>query len=481
MKNLQRFTGLILMLTFCMFLSAQEKQIVIFSTNDMHARINNYGKIAAYIENYKKTNPNVLILSAGDLFSGNPVVDQYKEKGYPIVDLMNRIGYKYTAFGNHEFDYGQETLKKRIKQAKFKFLCANMQVEKPEGKIRQPKAYAFTKVGGIKIGIVSVVEASIKPSGKRHPACHPDRVKGINFTDPVETVLQYKYLRDKCDLFIFLSHAGVDKDLIVAERMPEIDAIVGGHTHTKIDSVLIHNGVLVTQTGCYTEGLGKLTFTFDGKQLVKKDYELIDVRSLKEESQDIKQEAQAFVDNSPLKEVLAEAVQQLDGKEELGGLMCDALVEEYGVDFAVQNSGGVRLGQLKQGPITMQDVYALDPFGNQIFIYEMTYQALNELLKNSYRKSSKTADLKCSGMKYKIYTHDGLATRVEITNEQGNPLDQNKKYKVAMNSYISSSYRFDHNGLIEETPNSASDALISYLKRVKQIKKDIHRTEVIEE
>ncbi len=54
MKNLQRFTGLILMLTFCMFLSAQEKQIVIFSTNDMHARINNYGKIAAYIENYKK-------------------------------------------------------------------------------------------------------------------------------------------------------------------------------------------------------------------------------------------------------------------------------------------------------------------------------------------------------------------------------------------------------------------------------------------
>lgn len=480
MKYLYRLAGILSLFLFSLSLVAQEKQLVIFSTNDMHARIHNFGKIAAYIENFKKQNPNVLVLSGGDLFSGNPVVDQYQDKGYPIVDLMNRVGYNYNVFGNHEFDYGQQKLQERIDQAHFKFLCANMQVD-PNGPLEQPKPYDIFKINGIKIGIVAVTDATVHSNGVRYPACHPDRVKGMTFTDPVEEILNYKKLRKKCNLFIGLSHAGFERDLAIADQMPELDAIVGGHSHTRIDSLLLRNGVMITQAGGNTDGLGKLTFTFKGKKLIKKEYEYINVNKLKAELTELTQAAQDFKDKSPLKTVLAEAIEQLDGKEELGGLMCDALVDVYGADFAFQNSGGVRLGQLKKGPITMNDVYSLDPFGNTVVIYDMSYDQVAELLKNSHRKASKRADLMCSGLKYTIHTRDDVATHVDLMDEQGNPYDKNRRFKVAMNSYISSGYKFDRSGLIEETANSASDALIEYLKKHKTIKKDIHRTSVVED
>ena len=475
-----RLTSLLVLLTVSLALSAQ-KQIVVFSTNDMHARIHNFGKIAAYIQEFRQQNPkvDVLVLSGGDLFSGNPVVDQYPEKGYPIVDLMNRVGYAYSAFGNHEFDYGPETLQKRVEQANFQFLCSNFQVDE-NCPLKQPEAYKIFKIGKIKVGIVGVIEATMHSTGKRHPSCHPDRVKGISFTDPVETIQEYKGLRKDCNLFLALSHAGYDQDLRIADAMPELDAIVGAHTHTKIDTLLLRNNVLVTQAGCYTEYLSKLTFTFKGKKLVNREYELIDVRKLKAEDQEISQMAQEFKDKSPLKDVLAQAVEQLDGKEELGGLMCDALVAHYHADMAFQNSGGVRLGQLKKGPITLEDVYSLDPFGNSVFVFDMTGRQIQDLLRTSHRNASMRADLMCSGLKYTIRMKDKKAYQVDLTDEQGNPLDLDKTYRVAMNSYIASSKKFEGTLVLEST-DSASDALIEYLKAQKTIRKDIHRTQVVED
>ena len=112
----------------CVACGQQDKQIIILSTNDMHAHIDDYAKVAAYVEQERQKNPNVLVLSAGDLFSGNPIVDYCPKygNGFPIIDLMNRIGYRFTAFGNHEFDYGQHILCDRMAQAEFPFLCANM-------------------------------------------------------------------------------------------------------------------------------------------------------------------------------------------------------------------------------------------------------------------------------------------------------------------------------------------------------------------
>ena len=98
-----------------------------------------------------------------------------------------------------------------------------------------------------------------------------------------------------------------------------------------------------------------------------------------------------------------------------------------------------------------------------------------------YRKASKRADLLVSGMTYTIHTRDGKAVSVTIKDMNGNPLDENKQYKVGMNSYIASSYRFDHADPGHEMTATSSDALIEYLKQQKEITPQQPRTSIVEE
>jgi 2',3'-cyclic-nucleotide 2'-phosphodiesterase (5'-nucleotidase family) len=408
-------------------------------------------------------------MNGGDIFSGNPIVDQHEQRGLPMIELMNKVGYDYATFGNHEFDYGQEALAQRINDAVFPFLGANIHVDEKVAKIAQPEPYTIVKVDGIKIAILGLVEASKKRNGEWLPSTHPDRLKGVTFTNPIETALEYKHLRKKCHLFIGLFHTGYDKDLQIAQAMPELDVIIGGHSHTKVKSTKIENGVLITQTQDDLEFIGKTTITLKKKKVVEKKFELINVSQLKEEDPEVKQMVQRYHDESPLSQVLAKATAQFDGKNPLGALMTDAIVNIHQVDFAFQNSGGVRIGMLPKGDITLADVFKLDPFGNTIVVYEMTPEEIRTLLKNSHRKYNKRVDLLPAGLKYTIHTKDGTATQVTLTDMEGKPLNESKRYKVGMNSYISSSYKFTKAQPGKELNAKASDALIEYLKRQKEV------------
>lgn len=461
---------------------AKETTIVIYSTNDTHGSIKNFAKVAKFIQEERDKYPNVIVMSVGDMFSGNPIVDQYNPQGLPMVELMNKVGYEYAAYGNHEFDYGQEALAQRINDANFQFLCANMHVDESIAQLAPPKPYTLIKVDGIKVGILGLIEATKKRNGEWLPATHPDRVKGITFTNPAETALEYKHLRNQCDLFIGLFHTGYDKDLQIAQDMPELDVIIGGHSHTKVTSTELENGVLITQAQDDLEFIGKTTITLDKKKVVDKQFELIDISQLKEEDPEVKQMIQRYYDESPLSQVLAKATAQFNGKNPLGSLMTDAIVNIHKVDFAFQNSGGVRIGMLPKGDITLADIYKLDPFGNTIVVYEMTPEEIRTLLKNSHRKYNKRVDLLPAGLKYTIHTKDGVATKVTLTDMRGNPLNENKRYKVGMNSYISSSYKFNKPQPGKELKAKASDALIEYLKQQKEVTPyNAPRGEVVEE
>ena len=117
---------------------------------------------------------------------------------------MNQTGYRYAAFGNHEFDYGQEILQKRMNDADFELLCANMEVDAQIARFEQPKPYAFLQMDGIKIGILGLTEVYESRTGKLLPSAHPARLEGLQFFNPVESALKNKSLRKECDLFLAL-------------------------------------------------------------------------------------------------------------------------------------------------------------------------------------------------------------------------------------------------------------------------------------
>ncbi|MDR2292797.1 MAG: bifunctional metallophosphatase/5'-nucleotidase [Prevotellaceae bacterium] len=455
----------------------KETQIIILSTNDMHAMIDNYAKVASYVDKVRAENKNVLLLSGGDMFSGNPIVDKHEDRGYPMIEIMNKVGYDYGVLGNHEFDYGQDFLRRRIEQAKFPLLCANMKVSE-QALIKQPEPYVIFNLDGIEICILATIQVE-NSNGKLIPSTHSDKVKNIDFYQPVETALQYKYLRQKCDLFIALSHDGIDEDVILAKEMPELDIIIGGHSHTRVDG-MIENGVLISQTECHLKYIGKTVIRLKGKKIVDKKFELIDVSTLQAENEEVKALIDKYYAETTMNEVAGKAGSDFTGKENIGGLMTDAITKMLNLDIAFQNSGGIRIDKIAKGDISLLLLYTLDPFENDVIQFEMSYDEIYSLLKNSYRKGSRHADLKTSGISYSIKVKNDEIVDIEIRDTNGNLLDKNKKYRTGMNSYIATDYEFEHKDAGKSLNIKSVETLIEYIKQQKEVYPKPDRTKIEE-
>ena len=495
-KKLQLILGIVLLAVgaTCIYLGVtdrmpnelfgkKETTITIFATNDMHGRIDNFSKIKPIVDAERAANPDgVLLLSGGDKYTGNPLVDQYDPKGLPMVELMSRLGYDYETFGNHEFDLGQQAMTDRRHDASFESLSANLYVSEENDVVEQPRPYVLIKKNGIRIAILALTEASLHDNGQWMPSAHPQKLQGITFRNPIEVALEYKDLRKKCDLFVALTHIGYNKDIELAEAMPELDVIIGGHSHTRVDSTFVVNDVLITQTNEWLKFLGKTTVTMKGHQVVDKHFELINLAKGLPEDEEINSLIENYKATSPLNDTICEVTEQFNGGEAISTMMTDALVHELeGVDISFQNSGGVRVGQLLKGPLKKADVYTVNPFCNNVYLYDMTPADIRELLLHSHRNASRRADLFPAGIRYTIHTTDGKATRVDITDMNGQPLDENRTYRVAMNSYVATSYTFPGSDKGTELDVTDSDILVDYLTHVGTIAPLPLRTEVVED
>jgi 2',3'-cyclic-nucleotide 2'-phosphodiesterase (5'-nucleotidase family) len=139
------------------------------------------------------------------------------------------------------------------------------------------------------------------------------------------------------------------------------------------------------------------------------------------------------------------------------------------VDFAFQNGGGIRVSHLPQGDILMKNIFQLDPFGNQVVIYTLTYDEVKSLICTSYNRN-KSIDLAPSGMTYTVIVNsEGLCSDVEMKDMAGNVLDNSKTYTVGVNSYIAASYKFDHKDPGLTNYNTTAQTLLDYLGDVKKV------------
>ncbi len=208
------------------------KNLTIFIVNDIHGQIDNFSKVK-YIIDKERQKTNVIITSGGDIFSGNPIVDNYPEKGYPIIDIMNRVGFDVSVIGNHEFDYGETNLKNRINQANFNWVCSN--VEMNSSGIPQPFEYTTISVDNLKVTFLGLIETDGKDDAII-PSTHPWRVKNLTFERPENVVSKYSNIKEQedSDLYIALTHIGYSKnngklgDYQLAEQFPYFDLIIGG-------------------------------------------------------------------------------------------------------------------------------------------------------------------------------------------------------------------------------------------------------------
>lgn len=440
--------------------SAQERrELHILSTNDMHAAIEQFPRLGFVADSLRALYPDLLILSAGDNRSGDPINDMFEIPAYPMVALMNQVGFHATAVGNHEFDSNQYGLAKLIGLSAFSTLCANME---PDPKFNMHvKPYQLFDCGGISVGVLGITALGSLGT----PESHPARMTDIKFMDPLETIKKYEFLRKQCDVVLLLSHLGYKDDVKFSAQLPWVDIIVGGHSHTQLDGGEIHNGILITQNMKSLPFATHSTLVLEGNKIVEKKAERIAVAGKDEVNNTIAALVQYFSENPAFKRVLAVAETPFACKEELGCLMCDAYIVETGADFSYQNAGGVRIESHPAGDLTMGDVMMVDPFQNAAVELNVTGKELSDMLISCYDNDNQRFPY-VSGMTCEITLNpaDKTIKKLVIFDKDGKKLNLKKTYRVVSNSYsvaVSPTNRHDEGHSLGIT---TPDLIKSYLE-----------------
>lgn len=460
MKNLY----LILAVIICFTVSCSKengehenssRNLTIFFINDQHGQLNNFSKIDHIVEN-EKQKTNVIVACSGDMFSGNPVVDNHLEKGYPMIDVMNSVGFNVSVMGNHEFDYGESTLSDRIEQADFSWVCAN--VDMGSTGIPEPKEYTTISIEELRVTFLGLIETNGKENSTI-PSTHPWKVRNLTFQRPEDVVSQYSNLKEQenSDLYIALTHIGHDGyrgnlgDFQLASDYPYFDLIIGGHSHLTIDTVV--NNIPIFQAGSYLNYLGKIELSVINKSVSSIDFELIDLNLYKAYNAELKVIIDAY-DNLPyLNEVIGYSHSFLE-RYMVGCFYTDAMRGVMNTDVTFQNYGGIR-SHLDDGDIIKREIFEISPFNNGTVIYDMSVAEMTDFLKGSG-----------SGYFYSGILIEQMDSTILIKDLNNNIIPDDTVLTIGINDYIPAVHEdyFPASGNIQ--PLTAAETLISYLENI---------------
>ena len=441
---------------------AQKRDIHIVACNDIHASIEVFPKLAALIDSLRAEDPALLVFSAGDNRTGNPLNDKYEIPGFPMVALMNATGFNGSALGNHEFDV--HSLKRLIGYSNFRYICANVSPNESTGIRVVP--YQVFDVEGLKVGVIGAIQLS--PQGI--PSTHPDNLTGLTFFQSEETIRQYEWLSKECDVTILLSHLGYPEDIKMANTFSWLDLIIGGHTHTQLKGDEVKNGILITQNKNKFGRVTYITLTVEDGKVTGKKAEYIDIRNYPKENSMVKAMVNYFSDNAEFRRVLAIADTPFETREELGCLMCDAFMDEFDADIAVENPGGVRIDSHPAGDITVLDVLEMDPFDNNAVLLELTGDELVKMML-TYCHNTLHSFPFVGGMKCELTTEKDNPNKiksVKLLTQDGKKFNMKKKYRVVTNSYVPATSEIPE-GSARSLNNQTTDLVMDYLQKQERV------------
>lgn len=453
-----------------------QNDLVILSVNDMHAHIENMPRFAFVVDSLRALYPQLLVVSAGDNRTGNAYNDKYPgTPNYPMVNLMNELGFEVAELGNHEFDGGIDGIRYYVGNAKFPVICANAYFT-GYSDVKLPSHVTIRKHLGkddIKVLFLGMIET--ENEGK--PSAHVKNLKDIDFMPAYDVIPDYLYLKDSCDVFILLSHCGMKDELMFAEQYPQFDMIIGGHSHDLCTKTM-DNGLLYTQSKSYLNFATVTKIKFENGKIVSKEAQAIDLKKVTKVDANVQKEVDDYYSNPEFHEVIGHALKSFNDWDALGAYMADACRYITKTDFAMQNPGGVRFDSLHGGDLTKADIYNLDPFNNALMVVDMTGRQIEE-----YIDIASTKDHDClhvSGLTYTIdYIHsdDGQSgfMNAKAYLENGQPLEPDMVYTVTINSYMAL-WAEGRCMKISPTDYTSNDAEILYLKDHKDVNyNNVHR------
>jgi 2',3'-cyclic-nucleotide 2'-phosphodiesterase (5'-nucleotidase family) len=429
---MRRIVALLLVLTglqSCVWSAAERPaQIVIMHTNDLHGQLlprEGVGGIAEIATIMKEAKPD-LIFDAGDLSTGTFLSDEFQ--GAPTIQAMNLIGYTAAAIGNHEFDYGQDALRLRVREAKFPFLSANLNTP-----IAEIGKYTIAVVRGIRFGVIGLTTEEVTTKS------HPHKVVGVTVLDVVKALEKLlPEVRAKSDFIIAVVHLEDEEEERLVSAFPEIRLIIGGHNHAALGPIWIDK-TLVAKTGVAGRNVGRVELQFQGKELTNASAKLIPVRNVPPDAATAKT-LEPFNDKVKVQmaEVIGEATEDLTysrtAESPLANLVADAFRREGMTQIAVHNVGGIR-ARVVQGKITWGNAFEVLPFQNTLVTLQLTGSQLKKTLERSLVSTVGLAAV--SGIRVRLDRNKPAGERVvSMVLLDGSAVQDSKLYSVATNDFV---------------------------------------------
>ena len=364
--------------------------LVVLHINDTHGKLSPYdlegrsvggmGRLATLVKQIRAANPGrVLLLHAGDIFSrGEPVV--IYTGGHVNLLAFEKMGFDAITPGNGEFYFGIENLERQTSRVATPFIHANVTYQYHKGAIFPP--YVIKEIQGVKVGILGL--GLIRPW---HQSSLP-----LTLNDAVETAKQYApALRPKVNFLIALTHIGAKNDSLLAAAVPELDLIVGGDSHTRLDApsrIARANGagrVSIVQARHYYQFLGRVDVQLkkanQGYRVARLDGKLLPIDE--KIAPDAEIEALIAEQAVPLDEVICQTERDLpnarDQKSALGDLVARAVLHQTRADVAILERNGDTQG-FAAGDIALKDIYRLRQYRPPLMLTRLSRDQIRAVL-----------------------------------------------------------------------------------------------------
>jgi 2',3'-cyclic-nucleotide 2'-phosphodiesterase (5'-nucleotidase family) len=368
--------------------SPQIGTVLILHTNDIHAHIKSNSEglgglaaVKAIIDSVRAERSDVLVVDCGDLIKKGDLMAE-ASRGEAAFRVFNRLGYDAFCPGNNEFKYDYPALLRNISVCSARVVVSNVvDTSQIWGAVSRG---LVASVNGFRIGIVGATVALDSTELTR------ERGRGALRFEPLVPVLrdELKRLGSGIDLAVALTHIGFEADRALAESLPELDVIVGGHSHTRLDSAVRagpHRTAIV-QAGAYARFVGYLELVLD-----RRSDSILGVRSgliaVAETGRRIDTALTQYIRELDRRlapgsdEVIADAPERLTGFADLGGWTAQAFRDALGCDIGFC-SPGTCLEPIYKGRVTREDVFRKSPYPGQLAVFTATGSELRAMLEH---------------------------------------------------------------------------------------------------
>jgi 5'-nucleotidase / UDP-sugar diphosphatase len=399
-------------------------------------------RVATLRDRIARESSHTILVLPGDFLSPSTTSSMFQ--GSQMVAALNAVGLDMATFGNHEFDFGAEVTRERMRESRFTWVSANVLDPVSGLPFGGAAPFVLREYGRVRVAFFGLVTPDTRALSKG--------AAGLNFLDPIQAAKDVvaRARRAKADVIIALTHQDMADDKQLAAAVPEIDLILGGHEHVPLNAGVGHT--LILKTGTDAVSLGRIDVTIAtgrGVRRVESKWELIPVTDEVLEKPEVAAVVKQYEDSmaAQLDVIVGDTSVSLDTRNDIvrtqesavGNLIADLMRTAMRADVALINGGGIRGNAvLPAGPLRRRDVLGILPFGNKAVKVDVTGEVLRAALEHGLSQVERTAGRfpQVSGLRYVFDPKRPAGSRLVTVSVDRQPLDPRAKYTLATSDFL---------------------------------------------